>query len=370
MFKKSSTAAFRVLPAIAAFALATTAGADEYRWQISGGYGETEISPFADVEHVMLDATYYFDPVDDARGPLALAPFLSRSSRVSAGLTNDETSVVTPILFIGPPPPPGTPTTAVAVEDTTGYVFGGRYVWSTSGWYVGGSYRDAKTDHEPGSPLQQQETTLDGYQLFAGRYFGESTSLDLGAGAASQTTELLISCFTSLCLSGSSTTEIDTDDWSIGTLHVRRGARLTYAITGRVSKAEVTPSIDTLILTLPSGAPPPPVPPGIIFAGAVAVVREPLTMIAAPFTGPLPIADDRYLYSLGGELFPTDRLGLRIGFARSDGDYSRDETYDLAATWFFKRKVAFEVALARTQYELGMLTRDIDRAEVRLLGRL
>ena len=366
MLQKSSTAALRTLPAIAVSVLSSAAGAEDYRWQISGGYGETELAPFADVERVMLDATYYLDAVDDTRGPYALAPFLNRSSRVTVAVTNDKTTIVSPVATIGLPPP-GTPTTATATatEETTGFVIGGRYVWSESGWYVGASYRDADTDQEPSSPVFQQGTTIDGYQLFGGRYFGESTSLDLAAGTTRQTTELNVNCFTSLCLSGSTATDIDTDDWSIGALHVQRGTRLTYAITGRVSSAKVTPSIDEVQLTLPPG--PLPRAPA---AGAIAGGLTALPLAPGTFTGPPPITDERDTYSVGGELFPTDRLGFRIGIARSDGDFAEDESYDLAATWFFKRAVAVEFVIARTELQTGSLRRDIDTAELRLLGRL
>ena len=75
-------------------------------------------------------------------------------------------------------------------------------------------------------------------------------------------------------------------------------------------------------------------------------------------------------YSIGGELFPTDRLGFRIGLARSDGDFVDDESYDLAATWFFTRAAAVQFVVARTESQLASLRRDIDTAELRLFGRL
>ena len=229
--------------------VASSASAEQFSWQLSGGYGETELSPFADTERTMLDATYYLDPVDDTRGPYALAPFLNRSSRVTGGVSKETTTITVPVAYIGPLPPPG-PTAWTSTEDTTGYTVGGRYVWSASGWYVGAAYRDLDTDQEQSSPLSRQGTTSDGYELFGGRYFGESTSLDLTAGTARQTTELTLTCITSLCLSGSTATQIDTDDWSIGALHVRQKPRLSYTIAGRVSGNEITPSVSPLVLTL------------------------------------------------------------------------------------------------------------------------
>ena len=371
MLPRSSTTALRSLLAAAMSVVAVAVGAEDYRWQISGGYGETELAPFADTERLLLDATYYLDPVDDARGPYALAPFLNRSSRVSAGITSEETTIVTPVLSIGVPPP-GAPTTLTTTEKTRGLAVGGRYVWPASGWYVGASYRDADTDHEPlPAASQQQETEMDGYQVFGGRYFDESTSLDLGAGTTRQTSELVLTCLTSLCLSASAATRIDTDDWSIGALHVRRGSRLTYSITGRISSAEVVPTIEEVTLTLPPGVSS-LVPPS--FPGGLTVLpiefRSVAFSVATPLTGPLPIADERDMYSLGAELFPTERLGFRIGLSHADGDYAEEDSYDVAATWFFKRGVAVEFALVRTAHEAGPLQRDSDGSQLRLLGRL
>jgi hypothetical protein len=367
--KRSTSTALRTVHAVAISILASGANAEDFSWQLSGAYGETELAPFADTERTMLDATYYIDPVDDARGPYALAPFLNRSSRVTFGVTNEKTTITTPVVSIGLPPP-GSPTTMDVTEETTGYAIGGRYVWSASGWYVGAGYRDADTDREPSSPESRQGTTTDDYQLFGGRYFGESTSLDLAAGATRQTTQLTITCVTSLCLSGSAATQIDTDDWSIGALHVRQGSRLGYSISGRVSGADVTASYDSLVLTLPPGTLLPPAPATTGLRGIIGAVSVAPFSIAGPFTGSLAIPDERVTYSIGGELFPTDRLGFRIGLARSDGDFVDDESYDLAATWFFTRAAAVQFVLARTQSQLASLRRDIDTAELRLFGRL
>jgi Putative general bacterial porin len=356
----------RTAYAAALFALASSANGEEFSWQLSGGYGETELSQFADTERTTLEATYYFDPVDDSRGPYALAPFLNRSSRVTGGVMKETTTITAPVAYIGLLSPTG-PTAVDVTEDTTGYSVGGRYVWAASGWYVGAAYRDLDTDQEPSSPLSLQGTTSDGYELFGGRYFGESTSLDLTAGTARQTTELTLTCITSLCLSGSAATQIDTDDWSIGALHVRQGSRVSYSIAGRISGTDITPSVSPLVLTLPPGAPPPQPFPGTIIGG---ISAAPFTFIAAPFTGPFQSLDERKTASIAGELFPTDRIGLRIGLAHSNGEYGDDDSYDVAATWFFTRAAAVEFVLARTQSEIFSLSRDIDSAELRVFGRL
>jgi hypothetical protein len=217
------------------------------------------------------------------------------------------------------------------------------------------------------SPGSRQGTTTDHYELFGGRYFGEFTSLDLAAGATRQTTELTITCITSLCLSGTSATQLDTDDWSVGALHVRQRARLSYSITARVAAADIKASLQPLLLTLPPGTATTP-PPFQVVGGFTPIV--PSGLLVAPFTGSIAIPDERETYSIGGELFPTARLGLRIGFARTNGDTFDDESYDVAATWFFMRAAAVQFVVARTESQLFSLRREIDTAELRLFGRL
>jgi hypothetical protein len=109
--------------------------------------------------------------------------------------------------------------------------------------------------------------------------------------------------------------------------------------------------------------------PSFQAAGAGPLI-VPSGLLAGPFTSSLAIPDERQRYSIGGELFPTDRLGFRLGFARTNGDYAHDESYDVAATWFFTRAAAVQLVVARTESRLFSLRRDIDSAELRLFGRL
>ena len=80
MFQKPRMRHTLPLLAVALPIFGSSASAEDFSWQVSGGYGESELAPFADTERTRLDATYYFDPVDDSRGPYALAPFLNRST--------------------------------------------------------------------------------------------------------------------------------------------------------------------------------------------------------------------------------------------------------------------------------------------------
>jgi hypothetical protein len=70
--------------------------------------------------------------------------------------------------------------------------------------------------------------------------------------------------------------------------------------------------------------------------------------------------------------FPTRALGVRLGYARWDGDESLDESYELGATWFFKRSIGAQVVLARTKSPTFPIATvdDADSVAVRLIGRL
>jgi hypothetical protein len=75
-------------------------------------------------------------------------------------------------------------------------------------------------------------------------------------------------------------------------------------------------------------------------------------------------------YSVAAELFPTDRLGLRVGYSRPDSDFDFD-SYDVAATWFFKPRVAVQFGLSRATLDTAPPDlRHSDNVGVRFIGRL
>lgn len=138
MFKKTAICA--------GIALALSAGAQaDYRFEagtaISGG----------DVSSITVGGTAYIQPVDDSKGPLGEAAFISQSSSISAFYSDGETDV----------------DDAPEIE-LESYGLGGRYVTNKMGsWIIDLAYeRD-----EP------ESAQIDNYSIGLGKYLTDTTTL-------------------------------------------------------------------------------------------------------------------------------------------------------------------------------------------------
>lgn len=260
------------------------------------------------------------DPIDDSGGPYELASFLHPTTRVSAAASQSES-------WLG------------IADDPTAFTLNGAYVLPGKKWYFGASYTSADLDGVVQPVTRSDEK---GYGILAGRYLGASTTLALGLDRSEHTLE------SSLCPAAAPcppfvlpySEETTTDSMSLDVFHVRRFRSLTYSLQGSVSQAEADFDISS---PLPSLVP------------------------ATSGDGPT-----RRVYSVAGELFPTNRLGFSLGFSRPDGELVPDaESYDVGASWFFKPRVAVQFTLSRTSIDLGQFgSSHSDGAGIRLIGRL
>jgi hypothetical protein len=73
-------------------------------------------------------------------------------------------------------------------------------------------------------------------------------------------------------------------------------------------------------------------------------------------------------YSVGAELYPIAKLGVRVGYSRFDGQTSQDDAIDLGLSWFFRPSIGLELSVAREESDFEFL--DTDRAALRVIGRL
>lgn len=316
--------------AVAAACATFAARAEEFSWQLSGVTNRLEAGDFRR-DSWAVDGTYYVKPIDDSAGPHELASFLHPTTRVSAAASQTESF-------------------SELADDPTAFTLNGAYVLPGKKWYFGANW--AKTDLDGVLPPVTRSDQK-GYGVLAGRYLGASTTLELGLGRSEQSFE------SSLCLPGVAcpspaaipyAVETTMDSVGIDVFHVRRFRSLTYSLQGSVSQTEADIDFSSPLRSL-----------------------VPLTEEDGPTLR---------VYSAAGELFPTNRLGVRVGYSKPDREGPDPESYSVGTTWFFKPRVAVQFTLSRTNlpdvgsppsFDDGAVFRPIthsDSAGIRFIGRL
>jgi hypothetical protein len=328
--------------------------ADQFSWQLSGGTLQSSYGNYRDTDRSSIDATYYFDPVDDTRSPYALAPFLDPATQIGASVGRDRQTVPIAVSVFAPNDP------SEFVMTTHDYTVAGRYVLPASRWYAGGRY--TKSDIDPPSPSTNEKTDANAYGVVAGKYLGPNTTLDLTANRSSQTLHqsLRLCLLFGGCVNQPFETKNTSGELGLGFEHVRRLEKLPYSLSGRVLQTSARSETRFFPVSLPpSGSI--GVPVGGIFVG--------VNPKATPFA--LGITLPRYwTYSFAGEVFPTRKLGVRLGYTYVDHDIGPEATYDVAATWFFRRNVGMQVVWSHAETRYPNLRVDEDGYAVRFVGRL
>jgi hypothetical protein len=286
------------------------AQAEEFSWQLSGVTSHNDSGGDSTSSFSVVDATYYVNPIDDTGGPHALASFLNPTTRLSATASMSDS-----LLNI--------------LDDSTLYTLGATFVLPGERWYVGTDYSRISPDDTPYYRFSDQR----GYGVQAGRYLGANTTLQLGWDRFEGETSFACPPGDPTCTGNPFESEGWENTIGIEVFHVRRFRSLTYSLQGSVSKRE----------SEFESRPP-----------------EPLQGRSVPLR----------MYSVATELFPTERLGLRVGYSRPDSAYDFD-TYDVSATWFVRPRIGVELTLSRTTFDgrpPGFSHSDV--AGVRLIGRL
>jgi hypothetical protein len=348
---------------------AAGARADEFSWELTGGARSSELSPATDADTATVSASYYFRPVDDEDRAYALAAFLGRASHLGASYHEDKTtSLLETFRIVGNTLvlPPGPPTTVVT--RAAGREVSGRHVWRTGGWYAGGAFAEADAAHPARFPtsIGVLGDELTSRSVTFGKYVGRSTAVELSLHAASATLtrELLQPCIALSCTLVPPvriTTVIDSEIDSAGVeaTHVGRLGRFDYALAGGIARSELD---YTIVTTRTPPIPPPPLLPPPF--GPTQPAGGVVAGVFAPAVG----SGHNDRYSIAAELFPTRALGIRVSYASFDGDDMGDTSYDLAATWFFRRNIGARFQLSRTKSALAF--EDVDTVGLQLLGRL
>ena len=341
----------RHLACAALAAWVTTAPAAEFSWELSGGVAQGDVGTFSETDTATLAATHYFEPIDDTNGPFALAAFYDPAPRLSLALERNERRskaiAVVPEPIVPPP-------SSVTVEESDDYRLSGRHVLPDSRWFFGGHYSEDDVDR-PVFFERRVETTTSG--VGGGKYLGDATTLGVEVEHRERTdVQPFVFCVADLFCStaGRLTSDVQTDTVRVEALHVRRARVLTYALFGRIEQSKSDAVIRTPAFSFP-----------VLFPAPVFGPADGPTIPAR--TTELDLGHVR-TYSVGSELFPTPKLGIRIAYTRSSAESSTDG-YDAAATWFFRRNVGVQFSFA--QQEAGVPNIGAaETASIRFIGRL
>lgn len=165
MFKKTALAA-----AVGLALTATAHAGEEYRWELGAGYTHSTIdadlksegrsvSDNLDTDIGSVSGTWYLNPVDDSKGPLAEAAFLDHASSIKLSYSDGEVDLSS---IDGD----------LSDEDGQTYGIDTRYVargpgWELSGWLVDLNFLRA----EPG------DREIDTYGIGIGKYITRKTTL-------------------------------------------------------------------------------------------------------------------------------------------------------------------------------------------------
>ena len=377
--------------------------AAEYSWQVTGGYEDIDSEGSIETNHSSMRATWYLSAVDDQVGPYELAPFLNRSSHVSVSTGRTKLrEQLYPAIFgdgiigWGPSPRNVTDNGSFSVVnpafaawptesglDSSEYALDGRYVWPGSGWYAGAHASRSDADMLPDYPFAQTTAGHESAGLFAGRYFGTRTALELDFGSDTASQETLVTpfffdpVFGGPVLPGNpgipgipgfepielrTGTDIETDEVRLSVRHVGQLGDSTVAFSASIRSSR---SETRLILPEPRG-----------FFPAIDEFGSPVRFVSD--LSPNSIYNDIFEserergYSLSGALFPTPALGVHLNYTNSDHDtWGIRDAVGLSANWFFLRNAAIEIQLVRTDSGGGYFTGspDSDSLGVRLHGR-
>jgi hypothetical protein len=258
------------------------------------------------------------------------------------------------------------------VDRAAGRSLFGRHVWRTSGWYLGGAFTN--TEAADPAPLPTQfslfgEDLRSGAVTF-GKYLGKATALDLtySKAEAKRSSSFSLFCSGTLCAFTplaivAEKFETDAESLAISAQHVASVGAMHYALSGSIAANDSNATSELVVTPVVPTPATFPLPP---FGGVIG--RNP-----GSFASPVLTLGDSHAhrYAVAGELFPTNALGIRLGYARWDGDEVLDHSVELAATWFFKRRFGACVVLAKTKTDLPVDTvQDVESATLELIGRL
>ena len=342
----------------AGLAVGSAAAGAEYDWQVAGSYGQDDAAGIVDSSRWTLGGSYYPKPVDDTRGPYELAPFLTRSSYVTVGLSRASEETVSEGFIAGAP---GFIYRIIELysrytAETSEWSVAGRYVWRESGWFAGGGVERGGTEES----TSERDVQSSGYRVVGGKYLGDTTTLEVTVGTnrdRQDPDEVVCEAFARRCY-GLVGTDAHTDEAGISIRHVGELWGRAWSVGADVRSSRSDYLLVRPRLLGPEGKP---------FAENPSTER-----VYAVEDGGLLYSDETYVYNLSAAWFPTPALGVRLSYVKFKQDEFGDaDGIALTVGWFLRRNVSAKVSFSRTRLDGALVPdlRDSDTASIRLLGR-
>ena len=242
----------------------TNVYAETYQFELNGFYGSDNFVDDTDAQG--LSGTYYFNPVDTRKGPLAEASFLDRASSVS--LRYERAKVSSQIAFVSVLPSPSAPMPAAANAETrttnnNSYGASGLFVSKDSGWLLGARYDRIDRSNFSGvivtgvvSPtppsIQLTSNDIERSTITVGRYIADNTVINVGWNRTNVTATVenipiaipltnlppnIIVPTNPLPVTPVTGLDFDTDTYNVSARHVGKlGANLSFAASGDIAR--------------------------------------------------------------------------------------------------------------------------------------
>jgi|GEM_PF-1735975 len=323
--------------------------ADTYQYAVSVGHNDAD-SHGEEEQSNRVGGTYFVFPVDDSKGPLALASFIDRASGISIGYRDSETELILPPFEPMPPSafspvlPGGTPPGGELIMpenpeiDSEELSFTGFYVFKESGWIVSAGL--GKLEGDGKFSTTNLDIDGDSYQLQIGKYIAATTTISVSYSETERTENSSTSLcdilaagpfpFPGPCLFDdeiTSESETELTRWGLAFNHLGQLSNIHYTINAELANIS---SDATLVLS-----------------GLGPVTRDSFSR------------DDDWQYSAGVAIYPNSALGLGVDYTLFDVAGNQTHIYEAFVSWFLNNSLSVGASFAQSDGENSVPDTDV-----------
>lgn len=282
----------------AAIAAANLSYADPYQFEVGAQYRDTDFDKSNDQSSYAIAGTYFLKPVDDSKGPLFEADFISRSSSVS--LLYRDTDRDNAGLTDG---------------DSEEYAIRGRYISPDKGWFIGLEYGETEEDVFFG------DTDTDFYALSVGAYVAENTTFSLNFQR--QDTDFAdqnITFQSEFSLSRLTKSKSDVDSMGVSFRHLGTIKDYNFVVSASYNNGNLNTKTRTTISNTISST------------------------VNNAVSSTIKIESDIDEYGFGLAFYPDRNWRIAASYINTDIENFHTEEYSLAANWFVTEQLSVNIA--------------------------